>query len=74
MTEKILVFKGGAVVYCSCLAEIRCCLEDDCFKIKDVYPNEVVWDEAWTITVGGSCLFAVGRELWSDGERWIIRH
>ena len=73
MTEEILVFKGDKVVYDSYYGKILCISRDDCFLIEDVLPVEIMGvNTVETIYPHGAHVIR-GKELWSDGEKWIIK-
>ena len=73
MTERILVFKGERVTYYALKKEIICIARDDWFPIKEVHPIDVLGLEV-RVTFGVLGFARVeGTELWSDGERWIIK-
>jgi len=73
MTERILVFKGDKVVYDSYYEEILCVSEDDCIIIKDVPPDQILKECAIVKVFLCDYILVKGRELWSDGEKWIIK-
>jgi len=73
MTEKILVFKGEDVLYIPHQKKIACISGDDCFVITDVPPDTVIGEEADTSLHFHGYPILAGTELWSDGEKWIIK-
>ena len=73
MTERILVFKGDKVVYDSYYGKILCISGDNCFLIEDVLPVEIMGVNT-VRTIYNTGVFVIrGKELWSDGEKWIIK-
>jgi len=73
MTEKILVFKGDKVVYDSCYKEIMCVSSFDCFLIEDVLPSQVMGENTDRTFYWTGSFVVRGKELWSDGHKWIIK-
>ena len=73
MTERILVFKGDKVTYWSLERYILCESKDDCFFIQDVFPDDVVGIKTVEIFYPFRGFIIEGKELWSDGEKWIIK-
>ena len=73
MTEKILVFKGYKVVYDSYYEKIICMSVADCFLIEDVTPDQIVGVNTMETIYPHGAHVIRGKELWSDGEKWIIK-
>ena len=71
--ETFLVFKGEKVIYCSYAREILCESRDDCFRITNVDPKDVFGRNVVAIFYAADDVEIIGRELWSDGELWIIK-
>ena len=72
--EEFLVFKGSWVWYSSAKRKIKGDSEDGCILIKDVDPEQVKTDEARVIRWPDGYFLAVGNEIWSDGQHYIIKY
>jgi len=73
VTERILVFKGDEVIYDAFSRQIICASGDDCFRIENVDPKDVRELRATILVYGALFARVRGKELWSDGEKWIIK-
>ena len=73
MTERILVFKGDVVDYDNYSREIVCLSDETCFQITDVDPTKVVGLGVRIIFCREGLVLVEGKELWSDGDNWIIK-
>ena len=73
MTERILVFKGDKVVYDSYYEKIICVSSLDCFLIEDVPPTQVMGENTERTFYWTGSFVVRGKELWSDGDYWIIK-
>jgi len=77
MKEEILVLKGRYVAYEYPQKVIEIDTGKEILEIQDVSPNQVMGEyvdvELWESVVKGVIIRVVGLQLYSDGERYIIK-
>ena len=73
MSERFLVLRGLRIQYDSGYYDIQCITDEDWFEVRGVKPSEVIAEGARIKRYGDGAYQIIGNELWSDGEKFIIR-